>query len=1156
MKPYLIHSGLTRAASAWKVAELARLQPRCLVITADVAGAALLLNDLKFFAPQLTILHYPAWDNLPFEGVSPQREVSAERIYTLASAQKLEDFLIVAPVQALLQRCLSPQIISELSFPLQIGQNIKRVRLIEQLDRAGYQSVAVVENVGEYSSRGGVVDLFPPGLVQPVRLDFLDDELEKLKLFSPETQRSVANLTALSVLPVREVFASSSEDENKKFIARIKLRAQRLEVPPRETVKALAYLKDGLHFPGEELYLPFSSQQLPAFFEFLSEDCAIILNQAGEIKEQLQYFENLITERALRFEGEHRLIPDASKLYINRSELSGFLSGHSLHALGETESDLISRSNSSKQVNDTATHSDLIAHLKAEAGTGQSFKILSNTITDWQKQGYRVGIVVGSSNRSRRIAQLLFELPELQDAVTYLTYPEWLANQRPGSTAFIQGKLSEGVVLKQQKLALLAETDIFAVSSRRTGRTSKPSLALKNLLNALAQLQPGNLVVHEDYGIGRYHGLKHLNFEGGTGDFLHIEYGDSTLYLPAHNVAKISKYIAAEGMEPLLDKLAGQKWLKTKAKVRNEIQTLAGDLINLYAARSVAQGYTFGQFSDQEQAFADTFPYDETEDQHKAIEDTLKDMANPQPMDRLICGDVGFGKTEVAVRAAFKATQAGKQVAILVPTTILVEQHSNTFRERLAGYPVRIAALSRFYSPKQNNQTMENLRNGTVDIVIGTHKLLQKSIDFKDLGLMVIDEEHRFGVKQKEYLKQLKRKVDVLTLTATPIPRTLHAALLSIRDISVITTPPNNRRVVKTYLAQRDELLIRDALMREQQRGGQSFFVHNRVDSIAGVTDALRQLCPELRFEFGHGQMSETQLEEIMHRFMNHEIDCLVSTTIIESGIDIPNANTAIIDQADMFGLAQLYQIRGRVGRSEKQAYCYFLVAPSKKLGKEAQQRLNVLSSMDSLGQGFSLAMHDLEIRGAGNLLGKEQSGQVISVGYEMYTKILREAVAELRGEQLALQDTIEPEIKLHGSAFLPEYYIPDITERLIMYQRLAVTRNAEELNDLIMEISDRFGRYGVEVDNLIELTRLRNLCRLYGIHKLERLGERLLVSFAYNAPIDAERILSLVKAAPEKFRFTANHTLSVNWKDRSEEYAQIFKDLGKLLRALVVEGA
>lgn len=1145
-------AGLTDSAQSWYAGNLLREHPHVLIICPDDNAADRFIQDLRFFYPESNPVAFPAWGTLPFEMVSPAPEVSAARTYAQLVTLKQDSFCLVASVQSLLQRIVPEAPLTALTFSLSSNTAYPRQELLAAFHNCGYTKVSLVEHIGEIAIRGNVIDFFPSGTETPIRLEFFDTLLEKIKTFDPRTQRSTGSLTTYTVLPITEALPFKGLENPKlleQALTNIKAQGIRCETPPREIAKSISAIQNAIHIPGYEILSFIALDTRETLFDALPQDTLCIIQNELAYSHTLAVASDHIDDRELRLSEQHYLTPRRDMLFLSSAELHNKVSAFSRVLLGsaailESIDDSILET---KRIV-TREHARLGAGIHEKLGSAQTFSALRELIQQWKQETYRIAFVVGSKGRSARLQELLQDL-EIETQHTELSFPQWLDTAEAGIPVILFGHLEQGFVHHDEKFALISENEIFSKKSYRTGKLEQKDL--KRLLSSLGQLAPGNLVVHEDFGVGRYQGLKHLAVEGSEGDFAHIEYADSTLYLPAHNISKIQKYVGAEGSEPQLDKLSSQRWLKTKAKVREAVATLAGELVALYAARQVAEGFAFDPITREDEQFADSFPFDETPDQRTAIEDTLNDMQSIRPMDRLICGDVGFGKTEVAIRAAFKCVNSGKQVAVLVPTTILVEQHTNSFLERFRGYPVRIRAMSRFYGRKEIEETTTGLRSGKVDIVIGTHKLLGKNIEFKDLGLLIIDEEHRFGVKQKEKLKQLKRKIDVLTLTATPIPRTLHMAMLSIRDISIISTAPTDRRVIKTYLAQRNELLIRDTLLREYQRGGQSFFLHNRVQTISSITAGLHELCPELHFEFAHGQMSEGQLSSIMRRFLAKEIDVLVCTTIIESGIDIPNANTILIDRADTFGLAQLYQIRGRVGRSSKQAYCYFLIPPMRRLGAEAQQRLKALQALDDLGQGFQLALRDLEIRGAGNLLGKEQSGNVISVGYDLYTKILNEAVAHLKGDSPALVDTIDPDIRIKSHAFIPDYYIPDISERLILYQRLTSLSDLQEADALRLEIEDRFGAYGEEVENLLLLMHIRILCKASGVVQLDKIRDRLILSFAPQAPVKLDLLLGMVQAKPDTYRLTSNQSLSVPWQTDFESISKLYSYLESLLRRI-----
>jgi transcription-repair coupling factor (superfamily II helicase) len=1120
--------GLFGAARAWLLARFVR-DRRCVVILCkDRAAGEDLVHDLKFFLGGAEIKQLAAWDTLPFETVSPQTEVSAQRIETLLSLEMPTPKIIVAPAEALIQRIVPRAALQQLRFELTLGQLGTVAELGPRFRQAGYQEVSLVENLGDLAIRGQVIDFFPATSPLPVRIEFHGAEIQALRLFEPESQRSTDSLDRITVLPVRELPPRLTGAALHSATDRLKTRGKKLETPPREIARAMSALRTGTDYPALELIEAIGSPGYETFFDYLPTESSVIVCDELGIRQALDEYYELVEERGKRMAAEHYLVPTIETLYLTPAEVRAHISPRTsaiidqLELLDDSGEGIDSRPPTSIQ---SFSLTELTTRLKSKAGSGKALLPLREKLVTWIDHGFSIAFVVGSPHRAERLQKLLLDIG-IEAVPTKLGGLEWIDSPHRTRVSIIEGTLSAGFQLPREQLVFIAESEIFSERSHR--RAKSRTLSIKKIMGTLAQLAEGDFIVHTDYGIGVYHGLKHLNIEGAESDFLHIEYADSKLYLPVQNIGKIQKFVAAEGQRPVLDKLGSTRWVKTRQKVRESVVALAGDLIKLYAQRSVAKGWRYEPFGAEDERFADGFAFEETPDQEAAIQDTVRDMASERPMDRLVCGDVGFGKTEVALRAGFKAVQHARQVAVLVPTTILVEQHRRAFAERLMGYDARVGAVSRFYSPAENRATLDQLAWGEIDIIVGTHRLLQRDVVFKDLGLVIIDEEHRFGVKQKERLKQMKKQVDVLSLTATPIPRTLHMSLLGIRDISVITTPPHDRKVVRTYTATHNDSIIRDAIVRELQRGGQSFFVHNRIDSLPVVTARLAELIPEARFEFAHGQMEEGKLEKIMHRFMQREFDVLVTTTIIESGLDLPNVNTIVIDRADMFGLAQLYQLRGRVGRSTRQAYAYFLVPGARSLGADAQKRLKVLQSLDDLGIGFNLAIRDLEIRGAGNLLGKEQSGTVLSVGFDLYSKILKEAVLNLKGEELAIEEVIDPEVKLGMPAFIPDAYVPDVSERLVLYQRLAAVLSRQEALDLGDEIEDRFGPMGRETQNLIELMAFRSLLRTYGIVTAEFAHGKLRLVFSPRAPIDATKMLALVNRNPARYKFSKNLTFTI----------------------------
>jgi transcription-repair coupling factor (superfamily II helicase) len=1151
----LRYVGLHGAAHAWALSRLACEHPQLFVICKDRNSAEDLVSDLEFFIRDRDLLLYPQWDNLPFEPVSPQALVTAQRLHVLHRLGQRTPYIIVSSIDAAMQRVLSAQLLLSQSFSFTSQDELRHPDFLIKLQACGFLEASLVEDIGEMAVRGNVIDFFPAGATHPIRVEFTDHGISRISTFDTDSQRSLESKQEVFVSPVRE-YASpqailQSGLTTERCIKKIKLRGKELEIPPRDIARAMHAFKSGLDFPALELLHTIALDPLESVLSFVPESVPLVLKNEIEINQSSDTFWELVCDRENRLRHEQLFFPKKEALYLSPAELGTEIKTRRRHFIDQLQ--VLGGEDDDAEVISvrTLSHGTLKIKTQGKVGTGQALQPVRQLVRKLREDGYSIAFIVGATSRAERLHGILQNVSLDAPVLPHLSATEWMSSSQRQPVVILQGHISAGFQLPSEKIAFIAENEIFTERSYRKGIRKKTSL--KRLMSTLAQLQDGDFVVHVDYGIALYKGLKHIVVEGNEGDFLHLEYADSRLYVPVQSIAKVQKFSAAEGQKPVLDKLSTSTWLKTKQKVRESVITLAGDLIKLYAARSISSGWRFEPQGAEDDRFADGFPFDETADQLKSINEVLADMASDKPMDRLVCGDVGFGKTEVAIRAAFKCTQHARQVAVLVPTTILVEQHRANFANRFLGYPVKVAALSRFYSAAENKATLASVAEGNTDIVIGTHRLLSQDVQFKDLGLVIIDEEHRFGVKQKEKLKQLKKQVDVLTLTATPIPRTLHMGLLGIRDISIISTPPSDRRVVRTYVAEQSNALVRDTIMRELQRGGQCFVVRNRIEGIELYTQEMRELVPEARFEFAHGQMHENQLEEIMQRFLRHEVDVLVSTTIVESGLDIPNANTIIIDRADTFGLAQLYQLRGRVGRSTRQAYAYLMIPHTRKLAADAQKRLKVLQSLDDLGLGFNLAVRDLEIRGAGNLLGKEQSGSVVAVGFELYSKILKEAVLNLKGEELSLEESLEPEVKLGTDAFIPDTYIPDVSERLLLYQRLASLLSDDETHELRHEIEDRFGPMPGEVESLIELMRLRSFLRRVGVYKTELVGSKLVLSLSPRAKLDAEKIIQLVQNEPGQFKFSKNLTLTVQLdSDMAQKRERVIGFIERLLNKLL----
>ena len=1100
-----------------------------------------LCGDLSFFLDsgassdeaRVDICRYFGWEVLPFDGLSPSPAVSAERLWSLYRMTQVGPAIVVSTADALCQRIVPRARLSKAVHRLAVTEEIEREELVRVLDAGGYSRRRIVEESGDYAVRGAIVDFFPPGSHFPIRVELFDDEIESIRSFDTGTQRSREVHEHALLLPVSEaLFLNSNAELSSDALERLRERASELNVPSSVLTETEMQLRNAESQAGLEHLMPLLLEHSETIWDYIPESAEVVICDEAAVIDAIDDFEALVGERAERAESDGKLFPPPHLAYQSAAQILPTISARastyydSMHLLSVDKQGGMSADARAHQ--DVFPHETLLKSMDKARRSERPFQPLVDEVERRRASGFSIAIAVAQQSRVRRVVDLLASYNIVAESLSggFCDWSKAVSRMRRAHTAessvsVIVGALSSGIGVFGERLIVIADSEIFPdiVSRPRTPARRNA----KHFMSSLSQLQEGDFVVHVEHGIGLYRGLKQVGVADKLGDYLHLEYADGAkLFLPVDNIAKVQKYSGAHGKKPALTKLGAGTWEKTKKKVERNVAELAGQLLQVMAERETAPGFSFGEVDTEDLGFADAFPYEETPDQEAAIRDVLEDMEKPKPMDRLVCGDVGFGKTEVALRAAFKAVNAGKQVAFLVPTTILSDQHYQTCRERFAEYPIRIACVSRFFTPKENKETLELVRAGKVDILVGTHRILQKDVLFKDLGLIVIDEEHRFGVAHKERLKRLRKEVDVLTLTATPIPRTLDMALVGIRDLSIIETAPSNRQLIRTYVARYEDELVREGIMRELGRGGQVFFVSNRVENIIGVTDGLRELVPEARIDYGHGQMKERQLEEVMRRFIHHEIDVLVSTTIVESGLDIPNANTIIIRDSDRFGLAELYQLRGRVGRASRRAYAYLLVSDPKRLGDAAKRRIKVLQSLDDLGIGFRLALEDLEIRGAGNLLGKDQSGQVNSVGYELYSRILRDAVKELKTRQRQGSASeaerfakIDPEMNIGFPAHIPNDYIPDVAERLLLYQRLIEVRNDAEVEELGEEIEDRFGHPPEEVKLLLALMAFRSALRRAEVVSARLSGGKLRLRFHPEAELNVESLLAAAKSYP-----------------------------------------
>ena len=1059
-------TGITESARPYVIATLAAaFKQSFLVVVEDEAQANQMVESLKIFAEQPNdVLCLPDRDALPYERLISDALTTQQRMQALiALAGRERPVLVVCSARVLTQPVLPPQELTASLYELQPGQEVELTLMLEHLYNLGYEPVAEVEEPGQFSHRGGIVDIFPPTLPRPVRIEFFGDEIESLRTFDQETQRSLNPVANCIISPAREALPIRGPQAAQE-LAHLNSSMLHHECEERWN-RDLEELRQRHSFDDIAFYLPYL-HETATVLNYLPRNGLLLLDNPESIANRIAELDAQAEEMRERFERDRENPTQLRGAHIPWSQLASQIQQRrQLNFAG-----ILSASEGDFDAHLHGGTEQFMPHYSSANSYGGRLRPFAQDCRKALSKRERVVIVTA---QARRLAEVFSDESVLHDDTIHVspgsnikTLPE------PGTLTLIQGQLVEGWQSSALGLNVYTDTEIFGWTRRRNALRRKPVTPA----SFLAEVNPGDYVVHQEHGIGRFEGLVRLNMTGVEREYLLIHYaGTDRLYIPTDQLDRVTRFIGMGDSVPAISKLGTTEWTRAKSKVKENVQDIARDLLRLYSIREAAKGFAFSPDSEQPwlQELEDAFPYEETPDQAHAIEEVKADMERPRPMDRLVCGDVGYGKTEVALRAAFKAVLDQRQVAILVPTTVLALQHFNTFKERLKAYPVRVELLSRFRSEKEQKQVLEDLAFGKVDVLIGTHRLLQKDVVFFNLGLLIVDEEQRFGVVHKERLKQLRSEIDVLTMTATPIPRTLHMSLVNLRDMSVIETPPQERLPIRTTIREYDESLIREAILREIDRGGQVFFVHNRVQGIQVIAQKLQRLIPEARFIVGHGQMPEDQLERVMMDFSNGEYDVLISTTIIENGLDIPNANTIIVNNSAYFGLAQLYQLRGRVGRATHQAFAYFLYNKDAKLTPIQEKRLRAIFEATELGAGFRIAMKDLEIRGAGNLLGAEQSGFMNTVGFDLYCKLLAEAVQELQGKQAEVT-TPMANVDLPLDAYLPDEYIGDRTLKVNFYQRLANLKTVEQVEAMAAELNDRFGTPPLPAQNLLAMVRLK----------------------------------------------------------------------------------
>lgn len=1081
--------GLSGAQKTYIASQIIRRSSRpALYVTDSLQQAEIAAEDLAAFLPTADIMVYPPAELLPYEYYAESPELAAQRLKLLTALVQGQNVIVVAPLVALMRRLPPPTVFATSGLSITVGMVFDRERLLTRLVELGYRREERVEARAEFAIRGDIVDIFPLPAARPYRLELFDDEVDSIREFSPENQRSQASVAKIWLGPASEACLSPRVRE--QALANLRLAAERYQQHlvrknlhlQAEKVRLrlealLERTSQGLAESHERL-IPFAYEEIAAVNDYLAPQALVFIDEPMKLVEEGRKFRRELMQMQSRLLEEGGLLPEEVGLYLAPETLLSRLRSRQRINLSLF---LRQAPNSRPRALFSFTSRELPAYNKDESRLAQDLR-------RWHQQGYAVTLRVGTEKRALRLEEWL---------------RKWLPEMKPKITA---GAISKGFEFPNLKIVQIADNEIFGQTRRRERRPH-----LDDAVPSFTDLKVGDLVVHLAHGIGRYLGVETLASAGVTRDYMLIEYaGRDKLYVPTDQVHSLQKYIGPEEERPRLSKLGGNEWKRVQKKVRSSVAVMAKELLALYAKRKAVPGYAFSPDTVWQREFEDAFPYEETPDQLQASEEIKHDMEQAYPMDRLLCGDVGYGKTEVAIRAAFKAVTDNKQVAVLVPTTILAEQHYNTFAQRLKGFPLQVEVLSRFRTPKEQKEIIKKLRRGKVDIIIGTHRLLSTDIKFFDLGLVIVDEEQRFGVRQKERLKRLQTAVDVLTLSATPIPRTLHMSMVRFRDMSVIETPPENRYPVQTYVMEYSDTLMRDAIGRELARQGQVFYLFNWVEGIETEARRLQQLLPKARIGVAHGQMPEAKLERVVLSFLRGDYNVLVCTSIIENGLDMPNVNTLVVRQADKLGLAQLYQLRGRVGRSNRVAYAYFTYEPEKILSSVAQKRLQALREFTELGSGFKLAVRDLEIRGAGNILGAEQHGHIAAVGFEMYRRLLEQAVRKLEGKSLA--PPLDPQVDLNVNAYLPSSYVSSARDKMQLYKAIAACQTEEEVAEVTDDIVDRFGEPPLEAASLLAAARLKVLAREVGIESVIQRNQRVVLTLAPDQYLTPEEVIALIR--------------------------------------------
>ncbi len=1142
---HLFAYGVSDSQRAYLIAALKnRAVPQILVVTADSLEAKKLAEDLLLFLSADEVAVFPASSVLPYETAARSPEFTAKRLKVMENLLMKKPMVVVAPIQALLTKVVAPNIVKKFTLELKVGDIIAMDDIVSKLSAMGYERVEMIEAQGQFAVRGGILDIYPLTQEYPYRLEFFDDEIDSIREFLTEDQRSIDKLDKIFVGPAREVVYDEDTAKSAAIAIAEELKQRRnllnslghpelAEHLAEKVEEHIGKLSNGLFFESAELYISHLYPRLCTILDYFENRLISVLVEPGRILEAQKNaaFEVQETYKGLLERGE--ILASQANIYCSPFEILERLKQQRtvyFSILPKIHPEFESRKLYSFQFQSIPSFYGKL-------------DLVVEEILRLKRRNYRIVLLSGTAERAEYLSKSLRE-----KGIEVSIYSDEHGPLQPGQVVVMPGSLEHGFDNPNIRLAIFSDSEIYGRPKKRQTK-SRPKAKGKRITD-FNELNVGDYVVHITHGIGKYLGIESLEVGGHIKDYFTLMYaGGDKLYVPTNQVDLIQKYVGADDTPPKLHKLGGNEWNKAKSKAKDSIKQMAEELIKLYATRESVSGFVFSADSPWQKEFQDMFAYEETPDQLAAIEEVKRDMESPKPMDRLLCGDVGYGKTEVAMRAAFKAVMDGKQVAVLVPTTILAEQHFHTFDERFKPFPVKIESISRFKSPTEQKHILTKLKTGEIDIIIGTHRLLQKDIKFKDLGLLIVDEEQRFGVSHKEKIKQLKKNVDVLTLTATPIPRTLHMAMSGLRDMSIIETPPEDRFPIQTYVVEHNESLIRDAIMRELSRNGQVYYVYNRVQTIHEEAQKLKRLVPEARIAVAHGQMNEDELEEVMLGFYGHDYDVLVCTTIIESGLDIPNANTLIVTSADRLGLSQLYQLRGRVGRSNRQAFAYLTYKKDKVLSEAAEKRLSAIREFTEFGSGFKIALKDLEIRGAGNILGAEQHGHMMAIGYDLYTKLLAAAVKELKGEKE--EEEIRPVLELDVNAYISDKYISKPALKMEIYQRIASVDTMEEVDDLEEEVEDRFGDIPESTRNLIVISRIRVLAANLRIASIIQQGDIINIKFHDSNKLTPEMLLRIKTVMGSQVNIIGTKIPTIAVKTRSSVGIKLLLRLQKILEEL-----